>query len=374
MKRVGKPTYNIVGPVQRVDRRGDDSTHGPDFYFVAGGSTKWHDLSEKDQAHLLKYFRRARFTEFAAYPEEDFPEPLNRYGWCSNNFRRFLASAGDGPLHPKRIAVPDPALMSERVKKLARDLGARLVGICDLNSNWVFRDYEGPIHRYAIAVLVNHIEDRIQSSPSWIADSSSWIAYDMAAKITVELAGCIREMGYPARASSTAGEHVLHPPILIDAGLGEQGRCGYCISPVIGPLFKSGIVTTDLPLQPDKPVDFGLQDFCSKCLKCYTNCPAQAIPREKTAVRGVEKWQVDTFNCKYFWVSNPQRHFACANCVMVCPWNKPMDAWYHRATRWAITNIPQTRSTIIRLDDLLGYGRRAPLTEHDIRMLSPESR
>jgi len=33
------------------------------------------------------------------------------------------------------------------------------------------------------------------------------------------------------------------------------------LNPFLGTRFKAGAVTTDLPLLPDKPIDFGLQIF-----------------------------------------------------------------------------------------------------------------
>jgi hypothetical protein len=33
-----------------------------------------------------------------------------------------------------------------------------------------------------------------------------------------------------------------------------------------------------MPLKVDKPINFGLQCFCSNCLKCARECPCDAIP------------------------------------------------------------------------------------------------
>ena len=68
------------------------------------------------------------------------------------------------------------------------------------------------------------------------------------------------------------------PPILLKAGLGEVCRIGdIVLNPFLGPRFKASIVTTDLPLAVDKPIDFGLQDFCDKCKQCARYCPTGAI-------------------------------------------------------------------------------------------------
>ena len=40
------------------------------------------------------------------------------------------------------------------------------------------------------------------------------------------------------------------------------------LNPFLGPRYKADVVTTDMPLEIDRPIDFGLQDFCRKCGRC----------------------------------------------------------------------------------------------------------
>ena len=42
------------------------------------------------------------------------------------------------------------------------------------------------------------------------------------------------------------------------------------LNPLLGPRLKSGVVTTDMPITHDKPIDFGLQKFCDQCNKCFS--------------------------------------------------------------------------------------------------------
>ena len=57
-----------------------------------------------------------------------------------------------------------------------------------------------------------------------------------------------------------------------------MSRIGNCIvNPFMEPRFKGAVVTTDLPLAPDKPIDFGLQDYCSKYKKCACECSSGAL-------------------------------------------------------------------------------------------------
>jgi epoxyqueuosine reductase QueG len=61
---------------------------------------------------------------------------------------------------------------------------------------------------------------------------------------------------------------VLLPPLLLAAGIGEVSRAGIILNPFLGLAFKAAAVLTDTPILPDKPIDFGLQNFCQHCKIC----------------------------------------------------------------------------------------------------------
>jgi epoxyqueuosine reductase QueG len=144
------------------------------------------------------------------------------------------------------------------------------------------------------------------------------------------------------------------PPVAHAAGLGELGRMGYLISPRFGARIRLGAVTTDLPLIPDRPVVFGVQDFCSACRKCAVNCPSGAIPAEgKEWVRGVEKWQLGIEKCLHYWrVLGTD----CGLCMKVCPYSHP-PSFVHNLVRCGIGRSAFARKVSIWGDDLL-YGRK----------------
>jgi reductive dehalogenase len=184
------------------------------------------------------------------------------------------------------------------------------------------------------------------------------MAYSTSGFIACVMADYIRRLGYPAKAHYGAFNYdLVVPPILLWAGLGEFSRMGECVvHPFLGPRFKAAVVTTDLPLLPDKPIDFGLQDFCSKCKKCARECPTQAISyEEKIMYNGYERWPVDVRKCTSMRVGN--KHGAsCGTCMTVCPWNKPYTP-FHRTVGWMMRHSGVARSLAIRGDDLLGYGK-----------------
>ena len=64
--------------------------------------------------------------------------------------------------------------------------------------------------------------------------------------------------------------------------------------------MRINIVTTDLPMTVDSPVDIGVQDFCARCFKCADTCSSGAISRrDKEVIRGVKLWPMNNELC-YF--------------------------------------------------------------------------
>lgn len=272
----------------------------------------------------------------------------------------------DGPAAAKQAPLTgDPEAMSRHIKETAYFLRADLVGICKLPSYAVFSHsrWGGESieldHKYAIAILVDQ-DWRTTSAftgNDWISNSMSFMSYSTSAFIACNLADYIRRLGYPARAHHAMNYQVVVPPILLLAGLGEMCRIGdIVLNPFLGPRFKAAVVTTDLPLTVDKPIDFGLQDFCKKCKKCARECPSGAISMGgKIMFNGYERWPLDVEKCTGMRVGN-QRGCGCGTCIKVCPWNKP-DTSFHRLVNWTVRHVPVIRRMAVWADDILGYGK-----------------
>ncbi|MBC7294615.1 MAG: 4Fe-4S dicluster domain-containing protein [Thermoleophilia bacterium] len=185
---------------------------------------------------------------------------------------------------------PDgPERMSRLIKKVALWLGAELVGIAELDQRWVYADRD-IAHRYAIVCAVPH--DR--------------------------------------RLNATAPSHL--------SGLA-----------VAQTYSRLKAVTTDLPLVPDKPISFGVHEFCMACESCARYCPAAAVPYgEPTDTPesvfhnpGYRKWYVDPVRCLLLWAANRKKWITCGGkCIAVCPWNQPQNV-FHDAVRWLAIHFPR---------------------------------
>jgi reductive dehalogenase len=142
-------------------------------------------------------------------------------------------------------------------------------------------------------------------------------------------------------------------PVAADAGLGELGRIGLLITRPYGPRVRLSVVTTDLPLVPDRPRTFGVQHFCRICMKCAEVCPSGSIDRgEKSLQAGTEKWQSRQDGCYHYWRIQGSD---CSLCVRACPFSHP-DSTLHNLVRGIIANNALSHRLLLRLDDWF-YGR-----------------
>ncbi len=264
----------------------------------------------------------------------------------------------------KAPGTGDPAANSRAVKALLYYMGCDLVGIGPARSYcWYSHDHDGtpiePYHENAIVVLVDQGYETMEgaSGDDWISGAQSMRAYMRCSLLGGVVAEHIRRLGWSARTHSVIEQDVLHIPIILNAGLGELSRIGELVlNPYVGPRFKSLVITTDLPLEADKPIDFGLQDFCQKCSKCARECPCQAIAYgEKIMFNGYETWKQDVFSCAKYRTTN-SGGAACGRCMKTCPWNIE-GILSERLFVWMAIHLPFTRAWIARLDDRLGNGR-----------------
>ena len=282
-----------------------------------------------------------------------------------------------GKPNVEQIAVDDPAKITKSIKKIAKLLGASLVGVCELDRRWLYsHEYNlrtgehSPIdipeeYKYAI-VLGYEMNDRlIRMSPAPTHEFAVGMAYTRMAVVGSELAQFIRLIGY--KAIPMGNDTANSIPIAIDAGLGELGRTGRLITPQYGPRVRLSKIFTNLPLVPDKPIEFGVWDFCRQCQKCAKNCPGQAIsygeptdqPNNISNRGGILRWPTQAEKCLAWFAQNGGD---CSNCIRVCPFNKPPGI-LHEGVRWGIKHAPFLNPLFLKADDLLGYGQRARAEE-----------
>jgi reductive dehalogenase len=258
-----------------------------------------------------------------------------------------------------------PERNTRDVKSLTRYLGAISVGVTELKPYHIYSnigrgsgEYGAPItleHPYAIAFSVEMDHRIMQMAPDAPVVLESAHQYVEAAKIAILLGYWIRSQGYPARAHIDGNYRVIVPLVARDAGLGEIGRMGLLMTPELGPRVRLGVVTTNLPLLPDKRMNgTSIMDFCTFCRKCAENCPSRSIPiGDQVEIDGAWRWRINADTCFRYWNTIGTD---CGICMAVCPYSHP-NTRMHNAVRWATRRSGFARRLALRMDDLF-YGRK----------------
>ncbi|MEO8144485.1 MAG: reductive dehalogenase domain-containing protein [Betaproteobacteria bacterium] len=282
---------------------------------------------------------------------------------------RAMVPLQDGMVSPvKNESWTNSEENSRAIKSLMYYLGADMAGACEAKRYaWYSHQDDGtpidPYHRSAVVMLVDQGFETMEgaSGDDWISGAQSMRAYMRGGEVCGIVAAFIRSLGWPARSQTNADSDVLQIPLVLQAGLGELSRIGELVlNPFVGPRFKSAVVTTDLPLAHDQPIDFGLQDTCNKCMKCARECPCSAISfGDKVMFNGYEMWKPDVERCTRYRVTNPHGS-ACGRCMKTCPYNHE-GLLAHRMFLWAAIHLPWTRRWIVRFDDRIRNGSINPV-------------
>lgn len=376
VRKVNQPTYEryITGPIERFDRRKSA------FMALMPDNPFGEEFRKRFKARTRYGHWRDRLPYSELEPEDRIGQSMASASWRPCN--EYLPEPLPATPSEGRVEVPDKAWMTRLIKKVALLFGAEMVGITKLDQRWVYQDIEIP-HKYAIVVVVSHVRSLNDTAPSYFSWLSTTEAYSRLKFIATQLTDFIRGLGYDAAYRETLGlnPEILMVPLAIDAGIGEFSRKGRVLSPEFGTNMRLKAVTTDMPLQVDKPISFGVHEFCMVCENCATYCPAKANPfGPPTDVvpaihnnPGFRKWYVNAERCLTFWAVNKRKWMSCGGrCISVCPWNKPLVP-FHNMVRWAAIHGPTAiKRMLVRSDNLLYHSKKRTLgSEYSLDKVNP---
>lgn len=353
----------------------------PKYY----GMDKLRALRQRSREKTMKYYKEDR----PGYRLED--RALADAAWVIS--RLGGVNRGTRSWTRKFVSTPEqrgvgkykksPEEAAHLIKAAARYFGATTVGVTMLDRRHihshergkevVFEVVDEPYDneeklvipdkcKYTIALSVQMSLDNIACSPTAISSAGSSMGYSRCEFLVAGLAEFIRGLGYVAIPSvNDLGSSVA---IAADAGLGELGRTNRLITPEFGPMVRLAKVLTDLPLTVDKPIDFGLAEFCKVCKRCAEACPSKCLSFDEEPsfeVRGEwnnpghQTWFEDSPKCLAYWQESTS---GCSICLAVCPWSKKDKTMIHEIVKAASAKIPILDGFFTSMDEAFGYGRQ----------------
>ena len=271
-------------------------------------------------------------------------------------------------------ASPEEA--SKIVEAAGIQCGASMVGFTKLNTDWlypyanvnpdakeVFRNENGfnipESHKSMIIMISQGPRDLLIRNQSELGAAGDRATYSRTFNSVVQMIRFIKGLGYGAYHVNPIAPII---PFALEAGLGEMGRMNRMINPIFGGNVRISGVITDLPVAFDKPIDFGLQDFCKTCKICASECPAGAlslddepywIPANAFQASGKKVYYEDNEAC-YTYIAELGNY--CSTCLSVCPWSKQDKAALHDIAKITSAMVPSAGEFLTKMDQAFGYG------------------
>lgn len=218
--------------------------------------------------------------------------------------------------------------MQTKLKKLAKEFGADLVGFCALDKP--VKDF--PTFPYAVSIgvkLSDAVLKTIEDAPSFVYFQHYRTANALLDSIAFRLSREIEKQGFsalPVAGSQSLGKNnpyrgvVPHKTVAVLSGLGFVGKSGLFLSTEYGSKLRLATVLTDMPLNAELPV---VENGCGDCQLCKNACPAGAIFGEKPNTHSERNF--DPEKCSRYMKEHFQdvgRGSVCGICIKVCPKNK----------------------------------------------------
>lgn len=368
--------FEISPQLKRFNQKNDifsraiwDENVNPKKFFLSYDIANYAPKKAKGFDHWDYAFRNASWHLTDVVGERDFE---NR--GAVEGFTDYYTIQTESS--PSKVALTSTEDTTNRVKLAATMFGAGMVGICNIDERWVYshnfdrktkeaKPFDLPEGmKHAIMIIIPMDYELSKTYPAALSGAATGIGYSTGLTCANTLAQFITNLGYNAIAS--LNDTALNIPMAIEAGLGEYGRHGLLINQKFGPNIRIAKVFTDLPLNVDEPIEFGVKKFCNICERCSKSCPVKAIPFGEpqpsppnfSSQTGIKKWTVNAEKCFKFWVG---MNTDCAICIRVCPYNKDFSKWWHRVGI-KLANSP-FRKLILKLDGIWNFSERVLATK-----------
>ncbi|MCB8814942.1 reductive dehalogenase [Desulfosporosinus shakirovi] len=210
--------------------------------------------------------------------------------------------------------------------------------------------------RYAIVYSVQMSTETMKYGPTMLGSLTTALSYTRLYTIYSQLHEFVRSLGYSSYGATALNGFGIAPAFGVLAGLGELSRLNRIITPEYGPMVRLAVLTTDLPLTPTKPVNFGVMNFCKDCKTCAELCPSKALSMDRDPSWEIKgQWNnpghrayfEDSVKCRNYW---NQCGTNCGICFSVCPYAVDDEASLHRIVKGTIASTTMFNSVLVAAD------------------------
>ena len=211
--------------------------------------------------------------------------------------------------------VEEAGALTAWLRAEAAAIGISTLGVADYDPRYTFADLADEVAGDTVIVcILEQNWTATQLLPGPVPEQTALSTNAELMEMAASLATRLQQRGHRARAHTTEGVAIVHH-YAVQAGLGQLGYNGQLLTPQAGSRCRITLITTDAPLEPDGPRDFGVPAICNRCRACVRRCPAGAIPNRPAMHRGVEKAKLNLSRC--FPVV--AQVYGCSVCMKVCP-------------------------------------------------------
>lgn len=218
------------------------------------------------------------------------------------------------------------AELTSRVKKTAKDLGAKIVGIAEADRfgealeghrpNDILEDAKS-----VVVLAIPLLKCVLRNAPSREYFLNYFMINYELNRIALELGRFLESEGYeavpipashPYNVDENRGD-LSHRHAAVLAGIGSMGKNNLLITKNYGPRVRLVSIVTNAPLMGDSPLN---ENFCEGCEECIKFCPVNALETGYT-----NKEKCISYMEKVGKELNIE-DLICAICVKVCPIGK----------------------------------------------------
>ena len=211
----------------------------------------------------------------------------------------------------------DLAKLKEEIRTYARSLGFPAMGVTRLDRRYIAENMDDELP-YDTLILLAH-EWPLETFKKIPADNAlaAFTSYRDGGHNIHKVADFLRSKGYKCLARVSSDGAIKFAPHAVNAGMGNYSTFGICIFPEMGTRTKVAGIITEAKLPLDRPRDWNIEEFCSRCRSCQKTCPAGAIPKDEKRFRGALKRQTYHQRCFEFMATS----YECNLCTRICPFS-----------------------------------------------------